>query len=150
VVARPYRDSIYIAAEPDIVFDYFTKPDALARWMGDRAITDPRPGGEFTLFFGDRCVEGRYLEVDRPRRLVISWGRRGSRSMPPFSSTLEVSVAPEGEGTRVSIVHYGLPESEAARHALGWHHYLNRLRILGSGGELEPHRTPEELTDGAD
>jgi uncharacterized protein YndB with AHSA1/START domain len=150
VTAEPYRDSIHIEAAPDTVFEYFTRPEALVRWMGDRAVLDPRPGGEFTLWFEDRCVQGRYVEVDRPRRLVITWGRRGSREMPPLSSTLEVSFAPEGEGTRVSLVHHGLPESEAARHALGWQHYLGRLTIVGLGAEPEPHRVPKSLTDGAD
>jgi uncharacterized protein YndB with AHSA1/START domain len=148
--AEPYRDSIFIEAEPDFVFDYFTDPEALVRWMGDRAVLDPRPGGEFTLYFDDRCVEGRYVEIDRPRRLVITWGRRGSSEMPPFSSTLEVSFAAEADGTRVSIVHHGLPESELERHRLGWTHYLPRLREVGEGKTPEPHVTPAELTDGAD
>jgi uncharacterized protein YndB with AHSA1/START domain len=149
VAAEPFRDSILVEAAPDLVFDYFTRAEALVRWMGDRAVLDARPGGEFTLFFDDRRVEGRYVEVDRPRRLVITWGRSGSREVPPFSSTLEVTFAPETGGTRVSVVHHGLPDSEAARHALGWHHYLGRLQILGSGREPEPHRTPANLTDGA-
>jgi uncharacterized protein YndB with AHSA1/START domain len=150
VPAEPYRDSIHIEAEPELVFDYFTRPEALVRWMGDRAVLDPRPGGEFMLYFDERCVQGRYVEVDRPRRLVITWGRRGSREMSPFSSTLEVTFTPERGGTRVSIVHHGLPDSERARHELGWQHYLGRLRVLGAGGELEPHVTPSSLTDGVE
>lgn len=150
MTAEPYRDSIHIEADPDLVFDYFTRPEALVRWMGDRAVLDPQPGGEFTLWFDERCVQGRYVEVDRPRRLVISWGRRGSREMPPFSSTLEVDFTPEVDGTRVSIVHSGLPDSERPRHALGWKHYLSRLQVLGSGSQPGPHSTPASLTDGAD
>ncbi|MDB4957180.1 MAG: hypothetical protein JWO36_4749 [Myxococcales bacterium] len=150
MAAEAYRDSIYIEAPPEIVFDYFTKPEALVSWMGDRAILDPRPNGEFTLFFDDRCVEGRYLEIERPRRLVITWGRQGSGELPPFSSTLEVAFALEGAGTRVSIVHHGLPMSEIRRHALGWQHYLERLRVVGSGGTVDPHRMPAELAEGAD
>jgi uncharacterized protein YndB with AHSA1/START domain len=150
VPAEPYRDSIHIEADPDLVFDYFTRPEALVRWMGDRAVVDPRPGGEFTLWFDERCVQGRYVEVDRPRRLVISWGRRGSREAPPFSSTLEVNFTPEVDGTRVSIVHSGLPDGERTRHALGWTHYLGRLQQLGAGSEPDPHFTPASLTDGAD
>jgi len=150
VAADPYRDSIHIDAEPEIVFDYFTKPEALVQWMGDRVVLDPRPGGEFTLYFDDRCVQGRYVEIERPRRLVITWGRRGSREMPPFSSTLEVSFAAEGNGTRVSMVHSGLPETEAPRHALGWRHYLGRLQALGSGEGLEPHAVPSCLAEGVD
>lgn len=150
MAAEPYRDSIYIEALPERVFEYFTRPDFLVRWMGDRAVLNPQPGGEFTLFFDERCVRGRYLEVDRPRRLVISWGREGSQGLPPFSSTLEVLFLREGDGTRVDIVHEGLPEGELPRHALGWGHYLSRLRILGSGHDPEPHHTPPELTDGVD
>ncbi|HKV70803.1 MAG TPA: SRPBCC domain-containing protein [Gemmatimonadales bacterium] len=147
---EPYRESIYIAAVPSAVFEYFTNPSALACWMGDRAVLDPRPGGQFTLFFDDRAVVGRYLVVDRPSRLVISWGRRGSSKLPPGLSTLEVTFTAEGPGTRVAIAHSGLPREERERHALGWRHYLSRLVIAGGGGTVSPHRTPGELTRGAD
>jgi uncharacterized protein YndB with AHSA1/START domain len=147
---EPYRDSIHIESEPDDVFDYFMRPEALVQWMGDRAVLDPRAGGEFTLYFDDRCVRGRYVEIDRPRRLVITWGREGSLEMPPFSSTLEVFFAAESGGTRVSIVHHGLPVSEAPRHALGWRHYLERLRLAGGGHRVPLHTTPPELVAGVD
>jgi uncharacterized protein YndB with AHSA1/START domain len=103
--------------------------------MGERAVLDPRPGGEFTLFFGSNAVRGRYLELERPRRLVISWGRGGSAEFPPEASTLEVTLEPEGDGTRVSIVHSGLPEPEAPKHAAGWRTYLARLAAVAPGGE---------------
>jgi uncharacterized protein YndB with AHSA1/START domain len=150
VAAEPYCDSIYIAAAPAVVFEYFTNPEALARWMGDRAILDPRPGGRFVVFFGDKSVQGRYLELDPPRRLVITWGRGGSPTFPPDASTLEVTLTPEAGGTRVAIVHSGLPESEAPRHALGWRHYLGRLSCLSSGADPGPHVVPDALTRGAD
>ncbi len=148
--AEPYRDSIHIAADPAVVFQFFTEPRRLATWLGDEAILEPRPGGRFTVFFDDRAVEGHYLEVDPPRRLVITWGRLGSPTFPPRSSTLEVTLTPEAGGTRVAIVHSGLPESEAQRHALGWQHYLARLATAAAGGSAEPHHVPGELTRGAD
>ena len=52
MAADSYRDSIHIQAEPAVVFDYFTKPEALITWMGERAILDPRPSGRFTLSRG--------------------------------------------------------------------------------------------------
>jgi uncharacterized protein YndB with AHSA1/START domain len=150
VTADPYRDSIHIAAEPDLVFDYFTSATGLARWMGDRAVVDPRPGGQFTIFFGDRRVQGRYLELDRPRRLVMSWGRAGSSSFPPGTSVLEVTLTARGGGTLVAIAHSGLPDGERHRHALGWHHYLGRLSLAATGAGLAPHVTPDEIVQGAD
>lgn len=148
MAGEPYRESIFIEAEPDEVFDHFTQPESLVQWMGDRAVLDPRPGGEFTLFFDDRCVRGRYVEIDRPNRLVISWGRQGSHELPPESSVLEVVFSAEPNGTRVSICHHGLPESEARRHALGWTHYLGRLADLCGGRPMAAHHVPPELTIG--
>jgi uncharacterized protein YndB with AHSA1/START domain len=150
VVTECYRGSIHIDAEPEFVYGYFTRPEALIRWMGDHAILDPRPGGRFTLVFGDRTVEGRYVELDPPTRLVITWGRLGSATFPPSSSTLEVTLTPEAGGTRVSIVHSGLPVSETPRHALGWQHYFARLAVVAAGGEPGAHVVPEALTEGVD
>ncbi len=45
----PHTASVHIAADPERVFDYFTKPTAILRWMGDYAVLDPHPGGQFTL-----------------------------------------------------------------------------------------------------
>ena len=150
MTADPYRDAIHIAAEPEVVFDYFTNAEALARWMGDRAGVDPRPGGQFTIFVAGRRVQGRYLELDRPRRLVISWGRAGSRSFPPGTSVLEVTLTAQDGGTLVAIAHSGLPDGERQRHALGWRHYLARLSLAATGRDLAPHVTPREITQGAD
>ena len=148
--AEPYRDSIYIAAAPEAVFDYFIRPELLVRWMGDEAVLEPRPGGLFRLVIGPRTVEGRYVSVDRPHRVVISWGRRGSRQLPPGKSVLEVNLAAEAGGTRVSVVHSGLPDSERPRHALGWRHYLDRLKLAAEGRSSTPHAVPATLKQGAD
>jgi uncharacterized protein YndB with AHSA1/START domain len=138
VSPESYRAAIVVEAEPEAVFDYFTVPDRIVRWMGDHAVLDPQPGGEFTLDINGVRVRGAYLEVDRPRRLTITWGHAGSEHLPPGSSTLEVTFAPTDEGTLVSIVHRDLPELEAEQHATGWTHFLNRLSIAGAGRDPGP------------
>lgn len=138
MAAKRYTASVHIAAEPEQVFDYFIRPEAIVRWMGDYALLDPRPGGEFTLDINGVPVRGRYLELDPPRRLVISWGHAGSERLPPGASTVEITLSKEGEGTTVRIVHRALPEPEASQHALGWPHFLARLVIAGAGGNPGP------------
>jgi hypothetical protein len=67
------------------------------------------------------------------------------------SAAHEVShpiLRPEGTGTRVEIVHSGLPDAERPRHALGWRHYLGRLGRVAEGKSVPPHHTPEDLTEG--
>jgi uncharacterized protein YndB with AHSA1/START domain len=133
VAAEPYVHSVHIAAEPGRVFDYFTQPEAMVSWMGDYAALDPRPNGEFSLDINGVPVRGRYLEVERPRRLVISWGHAGSDRLPPGASTVEITLTPDGEGTTVRVVHRDLPPVEAREHAIGWPHFLGRLVIAGAG-----------------
>lgn len=148
--AEVFEGTIFVDAAPEEVFVYFTEPEALAAWMGDRANVEPRPGGRFVLHFEDRVVEGRYVAVDFPRRVVITWGRHGSVRLPPGGSTLEVTLTPEGDGTRVTVVHDGLPPVERTLHAAGWAHYLPRLAAVAAGNAVAAHRVPPHLVEGAD
>jgi uncharacterized protein YndB with AHSA1/START domain len=127
VDADPINASVVIDAEPDEIFEYFLRADAIVEWMGERASLDPRPGGEFSVDVQGTAVRGRYIEIEPPRRLLISWGFEGSRSLPPGASTVEVRLTAEDGGTRVEIVHRGLPAPEAVEHGTGWRYYLNCL-----------------------
>lgn len=145
-----YRGSIFVNAPPEDVFPYFTRAEAIVEWMGDSATVEPRVGGAFTLRFADRVVEGRYVAVEFPRRVVITWGRHGSVRLPPGGSTLEVLLTAEGDGTRVTVVHDGLPGPERDLHAAGWAHYLPRLAAVARGTRVAPHEVPPHLLEGAD
>jgi uncharacterized protein YndB with AHSA1/START domain len=145
VASEPYRHSVHIAAEPEQVFEYFTRPESIVRWMGDYAVLDPQPEGEFTLDINGVPVRGRYLEIDPPRRLLISWGHAGSETLPPGASTVEITLTPEDDGTTVRVVHRDLPVLEARQHALGWPHFLGRLVVAGAG--RDPGRDPWAPTE---
>ena len=77
--------------------------------MGDYALLEPRPGGRFVVDINGVPVRGAYLELDPPRRLVLSWGHAGSDRLPPGSSTVEIRFTPKSGGTLVEVVHRGLP-----------------------------------------
>lgn len=148
--AEVYRGSIHVDAPPEEVFVYFTEAGALASWMGDSATVEPEPGGVLRIQFDDRVVEGRFLVLEFPRRIVVTWGRHGSVRLPPGGSTLEVTLEPEHGGTRVHVVHEGLPDPERELHAHGWAHYLDRLARVVAGASVEQHHVPAHLTEGAD
>jgi uncharacterized protein YndB with AHSA1/START domain len=132
--------TVHVEAEPERVFGYFTTPEKMVRWMGDYALLDAHPGGEFTVDIRGVPVRGRYLEVEHPHRLLISWGHAGSERLPPGASTVEVRLNPDAGGTQVEIRHGGLPEPEATGHTRGWRHFLARLAIAATGGDPGPDR----------
>jgi uncharacterized protein YndB with AHSA1/START domain len=138
-----YRTSVEIAAPPDAVYPYLTRAEAIVAWMGDYAVLDATPGGVFHLDINGVPVRGRYLDLDPPHRLRVSWGHAGSDRLPPGASIVEFTLTPVPGGTRVTVEHHDLPAQERAEHATGWPHFLARLTVAAAGGNpgLDPYAT---------
>lgn len=132
---------VRIAASPETVFDFFVDPKLMIQWMGRAVEADPRSGGILRCDIRDETVvRGEYVEVDRPRRVVFTWGWEGDGpSIDPGESTVEVLLAPDGDGTHLRLVHSGLPTVDSAeRHGHGWRHYLGRLAKAATGEDPGP------------
>src|SRR6266566_3263169 len=112
MTAEVVTASVHIDAPPERVYEYFTRPEAIVRWMGDYARLEPEPGGQFTVDVNGAPVRGRFMLLDPPHRLVISWGYAGSERLPPGASTPDVRFIAEDTGTRVDLEHRDLPGDE--------------------------------------
>ncbi|MGH2796275.1 MAG: SRPBCC family protein [Thermoleophilaceae bacterium] len=132
---RVIEVELHLDATPTRVFPYFTDPVLYAQWQGIRAELDPRPGGHFRVWMDDdRVAEGTYLEVDPPHRLAFTWGWRRDAHVPPGSTTVEITLEPAGDGTRLLLRHSGLPdEASALMHDQGWVMFGARLRSVIRG-----------------
>jgi len=137
VVEREVR----IEAEPEVVFQFFTDPEKMVRWMGIGATLDPRPGGVFSVNMVAQHVNiGEYLAIEPHTRIVFTWGYGNfpePNPLPPGSSTVEVDLVPDGDGTIVRLSHR-VPGELADFHTMGWEHYLPRLAIAAAGGDPGP------------
>ena len=128
------RVSHNFAATPERVFDAWLDAKTAGQWLFatptgvmTRVEIDPRIGGKFTIVRRDgEEVEhvGEYFEIDRPRRLVFTFG------VPKFSSEMTrvaIEIAPSGAGAALTLVHEGvLPEWEAPTKQ-GWGMILEGL-----------------------
>src|SRR5712692_4381087 len=119
---------IHIQAPPEAVFGFFTDSAMHDRWLGQRATLDPRRGGIYRCVMNDTAtVAGEYLEVDPPHRVVFTWGFENNPQIPPGSSTVSITLTADHRGTRVRLVHTGLPHPAIAPHHQGWAGYLAQL-----------------------
>jgi uncharacterized protein YndB with AHSA1/START domain len=134
-VAEPFETEVGIDASPDEVFRHLVDPHAMMQWMGQHAVLEAYPGGRFEIDVNGVPVRGRYVAVERPRRVIVTWGMAGSDDLPPGSTEVEFTLLADGEGTRLRLVHRNLPDSQAPQHAVGWAHFLPRLVISASGGD---------------
>ena len=119
-----------ISAPPAAVFAAWSDPESLRVWMRPGEIesaeveVDFRVGGRFRILMrGEReyVQHGEYLEIDPPRRLVLSWI---SEWAPEDERHTRVTVTfePTGDGhTRLRLLHDELPDSDTYDgHADGW------------------------------
>ncbi|HXH21397.1 MAG TPA: SRPBCC domain-containing protein [Dehalococcoidia bacterium] len=131
---------VRIRASPETVFAFFTDPAKMVLWKGVDAMLDPRPGGAYRVnVTGRDVVLGEYLEVVPYSRVVFTWGWENETiPLPPGSSTVEVTLTPDGPYTIVRLRHSGLSPEMAEEHARGWDHYLARLLEAAEGRDAGP------------
>ena len=149
--AMPYEKAVVVPLEPADTFALITEPDRLRRWMTVAARVDLRAGGEYrwTVTPGHTAA-GTVVDVDPGRRVVYSWGWEGGGDLAPGASTVTVTLTPVDGGTEVRLIHDGLTDEQAARHAEGWDHYLERLVAAGVHGDAGPDEwaaAPEPLDE---
>jgi uncharacterized protein YndB with AHSA1/START domain len=144
VEAGAVECEIRVDAAPETVFPFFTDPERMTRWMGETATLDPRPGGVCRVAVaGEHTASGEYVEVDPPRRVVFTWGWEHEDTLvKPGTSTVEVELIPDQEGTLVRLTHSDLPTQARDQHRAGWTHYLDRLSVAAPGGNPGPDRGP--------
>ena len=123
---------VRLNASPEEVFPYLTEPDRYVRWQGVKAELDPRPGGVYRVWMdADTVASGEFVVVEPARRVVFTWGWEGNEGVPPGSTTVELTLAADGDGTVLSLRHTGLPDGEAAAmHDEGWRHFTARLAMV--------------------
>jgi uncharacterized protein YndB with AHSA1/START domain len=122
------------AAKPERVFDAWLDPKTAGKWLFatptgvmTRVEIDGRVGGKFTIVRRDgEEVEhvGRYLAIDRPSRLVFTFG------VPKFSAEMTrvtVEITPSGDGCELTLIHDDVLSEWAERSAEGWSMILDNL-----------------------
>ena len=134
---------LVLPAPAEQVFGMFTDPRQLVRWIGISADLEPRPGGRFRFEVvpGQFC-EGQYVILDRPVRLVFTWGWTDPGfGLPAGTSRVEVTLtgSTDNQSTWLRLVHTGIAGDLGLLHDDGWSRFLGRLAAVTGGGNPAPY-----------
>ena len=139
-----------IAVPAEKVYDAFTDPEQLLRWMGPdgyratRAEVDLRVGGSCDIWVEtDGAAAGsfhwEFVEIDPPKRLVFSFAFGGpGEEIDDHRSRMTLDFKEEGpEATELTLVHDRLGAAPPGGHQgvnTGWTQATGKLvRYLETG-----------------
>ncbi len=131
---------VRIAARPETVFSFLDDAAGMARWFGSKVELEPQPGGVLRVDINGRDIaRGEIVEIVPNQRIVFTFGWEGEdHPVPVGSSTVEITLIEDGDGTIVRLQHRDLPADQAGGHKEGWEHFLPRLVTLAEGGDPGP------------
>jgi|SRR5947208_2607595 len=126
---------VEIAASPERVFqalvsvevcDWWVRPGVFntTEWSGDVRI-----GGRYRTAGIARgrpyTIEGEFLEIDPPRKLVMTWHRTGTPDAP---TRITYMLEKLDGGTRLTLLHAGFTSAENLTNvAAGWKTSFDKL-----------------------
>lgn len=114
-----------IEAAPEEVFDGWLDPKVPGNpWnMAEKLLLNPRVDGFFYWLIKGNAHYGRFTDVERPGRIQHTWM---SRSTLGEESMVTVTFQKVGEDTMMTLVHTGIPDTDAGRgHEKGWNYFLD-------------------------
>jgi uncharacterized protein YndB with AHSA1/START domain len=132
--------SVEIARAPERIFQALASREIIDWWVNPGVFDtrewsgDVRVGGSWRTEGIARgqpyALEGKYLEVDPPRKLVHTWHFAGT---PDASSTVTYVLEPIASGTRLTVRHAGIGASDHRSNVSGgWRSSLDRLAEIMS------------------
>ena len=127
--------SVELAVVPERVFQALASRDVVDWWVNPGVFDtrewagDVRVGGRWRASGVARgapyALEGEFLEVDPPRKLVQTWHIAGAPGTP---STVTYLLEPIAGGTRLTVHHAGLGAPDQRDNVgAGWRSSLDRL-----------------------
>ena len=124
----------YISTTPQRIWDAILRPEFTREYWGHENLSDWKPGSSWEHrepHGGKLNIVGKVLEVDPPRRLVLSWAATAQAKDPSSYSRVTFQIEPmEGDMVRLTVTHDGLaPDSDMKRMVgNGWPRVLSSMK----------------------
>lgn len=113
--------TLVIRARRETVFRFFEETSQWAAWWGAGSMIDPRPGGRMLIRHANGVeASGEVLEVQRPERIVFTYGYATGAASPPGSSRVTIRLDNHPEGTLLQLTHEFASADARDEHVQGW------------------------------
>lgn len=119
--------AVFDFVDPEELFDTWLDGAGHTEMTGGEATGAATVGAKFTAW--DGYIAGQNLELSRPSRIVQSWRTSEFADSDP-DSRLELLLEETADGgTRLTLVHTGIPAGQGEMYLVGWNeHYFEPMQ----------------------
>jgi uncharacterized protein YndB with AHSA1/START domain len=129
-----------IPTPPTEVFDAWLDPKIPGNpWnAAEKFLLDPKVDGLFFWALKGTSHYGRFTVVERPAQIQHTWVSPNTLGK---ESIVTVTFEKQGEETLMTLVHSGLPDTDAGRgHEKGWNYFLSVFTEQFGDGSHKTYR----------
>lgn len=117
---RDLLQSVFLQVNPEKAYQDWLDNAAHSAFTGSPAEIDPVIGGKFFAWEG--YIWGKTQELTEGKRIRQTWRTNEFPDDSP-DSILEILFEPDGEGTRLTLIHTAIPENQADEYEKGWEEF---------------------------
>lgn len=131
----------YIRSTQEKVFEAIMKPEITKRYWGHENISDWKPESKWEHVRANEerkvNIVGKVVEVQAPRRLVITWANPAQADDPESYSRVSFDIEPYDDMVRLTVTHDELEAGSGMAKGIqqGWPIVLSSLKSLLETGE---------------
>lgn len=133
----------YISSTPEKVFDALTAPEMTRKYWAHLNVSDWKVGSPWKhedSNDGTIHLVGKVLEIDRPKRLVVSWASPSYKDNAAKHTRVTFLVDPGPNAVRLTVMHEDLEPGSDMDEGIrrGWPVVLSNLKtLLETGNAME-------------
>lgn len=116
-MAKPIHHEVTFNGTPQQLYDAYMLEAQRAEYTESAAKISLENGGEFSCH--DGTIVGRNLELIPGKRIVQAWRVAGWPE--GLFTTVHFELSAEGDGTKLVMDHYGVPDEFEPHIDEGWH-----------------------------
>jgi len=114
------EQKITVSASPDEVYEAYVNPEKQSEFTKSAATGKPEVGEKFTAW--DGYISGKYLELEKGRKIVQEWiSTDWPEGYPP--SRFELRLKATSKGTEITVIHSNIPTEQKEDLAEGWNDF---------------------------
>lgn len=136
----------YIRTTPEKLWQALTEPEFTRKyWCNTVQECEWKEGSPWRVMIPDGRVadSGKIVEIDPPRRLVLTWENQFREELKGEVTRLTYELERKSDSVKLTVIHEGgTPESKMVEAVSnGWPHILASLKsLLETGESLEGTR----------